>query len=85
MSVTVAFRYGSPHTESTGDCTLTEDNNYMLVLFNTRHHVNRTSYSTVYTKPIDYNFVYPTINGDFDDPYEYNSSYSNCAVTGGNY
>lgn len=83
MSITVAFRYGSPNAESIGDCVLTEDNSYILVLFNTKHYMDRKTYSTTTsTKPIDYNLAYPTINNvaDWIHPYVPDGvCYSTCA------
>ncbi|CDW71340.1 ig family protein [Stylonychia lemnae] len=78
ISISVAFRYGSPQYETIGDCAMTEDNAYIILLFNTNHHMDRKSYSTTTsTKPIDYNLVYNAIN-----PADYNSPY---VITGGCY
>jgi hypothetical protein len=35
ISVTIAFRYGSPDTEMEGDCALSSDNEYFVGVFST--------------------------------------------------
>lgn len=72
MTVSQAFRYGSKHYEKIGDCVLTEDNAYMIVLFNTRHYTNYEPYTGTY-KPIPTTYTYSynggPVPGDDDDPY----------------
>lgn len=68
------YRYGSKHYEQIADCVLTEDNKYMLVLFNTRHYLSYESYTGTY-RPIPIKYTYsrtpsnPETPGSVSDPY----------------
>lgn len=42
LTIINVYRYGSPDTESLGDCALSEDNNQLIGIFSTNHEKIRT-------------------------------------------
>lgn len=84
ITISETFRYGSPDYESIGDCALTEANDYIVLVFNTRHYINRqnaNAYGAIYTHPIDYDYIFPTLitSVDLNDPYDSDFVPDNCA------
>jgi len=82
ITISETFRYGSPDTESIGDCALTEANDYIVLVFNTRHYINRrNSYGSLTgVQPIDYQYTYPNlIAADRTDPYDDDLAPDDCS------
>jgi hypothetical protein len=80
ITITNTFRYGSPEYESMGDCALTEGNDYLVVVFNTRHYIERrTGYAG---NPIAYDYIYPNlVAADITDPWDDDTAPDDCDYT----